>query len=420
MHNLRHTSASGLLSLMIGFTLIAFTFLSFREERFDVLAIVFGLIVAALMLLSYLLLRLVSPHIDRFLILVTYMLFAVGIIMQYRMEPSVAYRQFAWYGVGWAVLLLCTGVMHYASLLDRFKPVIMLVCVGLLGVLLLIGKESGGATNWIVLGNMSFQPSEFVKVALVIVLAGYFHMKMSWVEMIFPSLFCAVCVALLVMERDLGAALLMLGTFLIMYFTATGNVKVTLIGLGAGVGGAVTSYYLFEHVRARVMVWKDPWATYYTSGYQIAQGLMAIASGGFWGLGLMQGSPKTIPAYHTDYIFAVICEEFGIIFGIALIAFYLVFIVRGALIALNANDRFMMLAAFGCTTLITLQSFIIIGGVIKLIPLTGITLPFVSYGGSSVIASMAIVGILEGIAIQSGKKLEEAMEEASQCKPNEI
>ncbi len=420
MHSFRHTSAAGLLSLMMGFTLTAFLFLSFREERFDVLTIIFGLIVSALILLSYLLLRLISPHIDRFLILVTYMLFSVGIIMQYRMEPSVAYKQLVWYAIGWVALLLCTGVMQYASLLDRFKPVIMLVSVGLLGLLLVVGKESGGATNWILLGGMSLQPSEFVKVALVLVLAGYFHIKMRWTELLLPALFCFVCVVLLVLERDLGAALLMLGTFLIMFFTATGNVKVTLIGLGAGSVGAAASYFLFEHVRARVMVWKDPWATYYTSGYQIAQGLMAIASGGFWGLGLMQGAPKTIPAYHTDYIFAVICEEFGIIFGIALIAFYLVFIVRGALIALNATDRFMMLVAFGCTTLITLQSFIIIGGVIKLIPLTGITLPFVSYGGSSLLASMAIVGILEGVAIQSGKQLEKAMEEASLCKPNEI
>ena len=128
-------------------------------------------------------------------------------------------------------------------------------------------------------------------------------------------------------------------------------------------------------------------------------------------MGLTRGSPKLIPAYHTDYIFAVICEEFGVIFGVCIIAFYLVFIIRGALIALNAPDRFIMLVAFGCTSLITLQSFIIIAGVIKLIPLTGITLPFVSYGGSSMIASMMLLGILEGVAIQGGETLERALKE---------
>ena len=218
--------------------------------------------------------------------------------------------------------------------------------------------------------------------------------------------------AVVVAERDLGAALLIAGTYLILFYTATGDVKATLVGLGSGCVGAVASYFVFDHVRARVAIWQNPWATYETSGYQIAQGLMAIASGGLWGLGLTQGSPKSIPAYNTDYIFAVICEEFGIIFGIAVIALYLVFIIRGALVALYARDRYLMLVAFGCTVLITLQSFIIIGGVIKLIPLTGITMPFVSHGGSSLIASLMLLGILEGVAMRNGDMLEDAMDAA--------
>ncbi len=412
MLRIRHATASALLSLIIGFTMSAFIFLSLRDESFDFMAIIFGLIVCVSMLLTYLLIRLVSVHIDRFLLVVTYILFSVGMIMQYRMEPNSAYKQLLWYGVGWVALFLCTGIIHYDELLNRFKLVIMGISVVLLSLLLLVGKEAGGATNWIIIGGVSFQPSEFVKVALVLVLAGYFHENVRLKELLIPGIFCGVCVGLLVIERDLGAALLMIGTFLVMFFTATGNWKITLISTGVGVGGAVGSYFLFDHVRARVAIWRDPWASYYTSGYQVAQGLMAIASGGLWGIGLMQGAPKSIPAFHTDFIFAVICEEFGVLFGIALIAFYLVFIIRGALIALNATSRYLMLVAFGCTTLITLQSFIIIGGVIKLIPLTGITLPFVSYGGSSMIACMAIVGILEGIAIQSGKQLETQMEES--------
>lgn len=411
MDRIRHVSASALLSLIVGFVMSAFIFLSLRDESFDPIAVVFGLIVCAAIVLSYLLIRMISVHVDRFLLIVMYMLFSVGIIMQYRMEPSSAYRQLLWYGIGCSALYLSSCIIHYSHLLDRFKPLIIAVSVALLALLLLIGKESGGATNWILIGNMSFQPSEFVKVAMVLVLAGYFREERGWRDLLIPGAFCAVCVLLLVIERDLGAAMLMLGTFLIMYYTSSGNLKITLISLCVALIGAVCAYFLFDHVRARVLVWLDPWKSYYTSGYQIAQGLMAIASGGLWGLGLMQGSPKTIPAYHTDYIFAVICEEFGVIFGVALIAFYLALVIRGALIALNATNRYLMLVAFGCTTLITLQSFIIIGGVIKLIPLTGITMPFVSYGGSSMIASMTIIGILEGIAMQSGKKLEEEMEE---------
>lgn len=411
MLKIRHATASALLSLIVGFTMSAFIFISLREESFDIFAILFGLAVSAAMVFTYLLLRMVSIHIDRFLLVVTYILFAVGVIVQYRMDAGSAYKQLLWYAVGWVVLFLCTGLIHYDAWIARCKYIIMALSLGLLALLLVVGRESGGAMNWIVLGSFSFQPSEFVKVALVLVLAACFKKLRSWKDLLAPGLFCALCVMLLVMERDLGAAMLMLGTFLVMYYTASGNWKITLLCLGLGLVGAVAAYFLFDHVQARVAIWKDPWASYYTSGYQVAQGLMAIASGGLWGLGIMQGSPKSIPAYHTDYIFAVICEEFGAIFGIALIAFYLVFIVRGALIALNATSRYMMLAAFGCTTLITLQSFIIIGGVIKLIPLTGITLPFVSYGGSSLVACMALTGILEGIAMQSGRDLEERMGE---------
>ncbi len=414
MLRIHHASASALLSLIVGFTMSAFIFLSLREESLDVIAILFGAIVCVSMVLTYLLIRLISVHIDRFLLVVTYMLFAIGIIMQYRMEPSSAYKQLLWYGIGWVVLFLCTGLIHYDGLLAKMRYAIMGLSIALLGVLLFIGKEAGGAKNWLVLGGLSMQPSEFVKVALVLVLAACFRENIGWREMLLPGAFCGICVGLLVIERDLGAAMLMLGTFLIMFYTASGKRKVTLISAGIGCVGAVSSYFLFDHVRARIAIWRDPWASYYTSGYQVAQGLMAIASGGLWGLGLMQGAPKAIPAYHTDYIFAVICEEFGAIVGIALIAFYLVFIIRGALIALNATSHYLMLVAFGCTTLITLQSFIIIGGVIKLIPLSGITLPFVSYGGSSLLASMAIVGILEGIAIQSGRQLEASMEESMQ------
>ena len=136
---------------------------------------------------------------------------------------------------------------------------------------------------------------------------------------------------------------------------------------------------------------------------------MAIASGGFFGLGLGNGIPKVIPAYHTDFIFAAICEEFGILFGVVLVAFYVLFLIRGALIALGCEDKFFALLAFGCTSLLTLQSFVILGGVIKLIPLTGVTLPFISYGGSSMMTSMIMVGILEGIAILNGEREEESM-----------
>lgn len=221
--------------------------------------------------------------------------------------------------------------------------------------------------------------------------------------------FTGICVVLLVAAKELGTGLLLCGTFLILFFAATGRVLLTLLGVGVFGAGAYASYHIFSHVRTRVEVWLDPWASYNDQGYQIVQGLMALASGGLFGVGLGNGMPGVIPASHTDYIFSVIGEEFGILFAGVVIVFYLVFIVRGMLIALNAENTYDALLVFGCTCMLSLQGFIIIGGVIKLIPLTGITLPFVSYGGSSLLSSMIQLGIIEGVAIKNGKREEKEL-----------
>ena len=409
MNRLKHASAAGLLILVVFFELLAFALLSFSGEAFDWIALLFGVIIAIMLIVQYALLRRFFRHMDRYLLIIADFLVALGLVVQYRIGAEIAAKQLMMFAIGFVMMILCLLLMRRPNFFRRISWLLMLGSIAILAVLYVIGDEQYGAKNWITIGGMSFQPSEFVKVALVFVLshylASYVHFRRLW-----PMLVFVVAVAgLLVMERDLGAAVLIAGTALIVFYVATGNKRLTGLGLIVGAGGAVASYYLFDHVRARVAVWQNPWATYSTSGYQIAQGLMAIASGGLWGVGLAMGSPKLIPAYHTDYIFAVICEEFGIIAGVAVIAFYLVFIVRGAMIALNAKDRFNMLTAFGCTVLITLQSFIIIAVVIKLIPLTGITMPFVSYGGSSLISCMMLLGILEGVAVQNGKALEEDM-----------
>lgn len=414
MNRVSRLSAAGLLTIVMIFELAAFTLLAFRDESFDYMALVFAVALIAVLLLQYALMLRISPHADRFILVIANLLAAIGTIVQYRLSQETAFKQLVWMGIGIVAMMICALLMRRPKFFRHMNIPLMLLSLGILGVLLVIGEENGGAKNWINIGGISFQPSEFVKVALVFVMANHFVKAEKLWDWLPSAIFAILAAALLVAERDLGAALLICGTYLIMFFTATGKLGTTLMGIGAGCVGAVASYYVFDHVKARVAAWKNPWASYTTSGYQIAQGLMAIATGGAWGVGLTKGSPKSIPAYNTDYIFAVICEEFGIIFGIAVIALYLVFIVRGALIALNSRSRYLTLVAFGCTVLITLQSFIIIAGVIKLIPLTGITLPFVSYGGSSMIATMMLLGILEGVAMKNGEMLEDAMDEAGE------
>ena len=414
MNRVRQLSAAGLLGIVMIFELSAFALLSLRDESFDFMSLVFGIGLLAVLLIQYAVMQWISRYTDRFILVIANLLAAIGMIVQYRLSPDIAIKQLVWFCIGMVCMVLCVLLMRSKRFFRTINIPLMILSIGILAVLLVIGEENGGAKNWIIIGGISFQPSEFVKVALVFIMANHFTVIKSTLDWLPSAIFAIIVAALLVMERDLGAALLICGTYLIVFYVATGKIGTTLVGLGAGAVGAVVSYHLFDHVRARVAIWLNPWATYSTSGYQVAQGLMAIASGGVMGLGLTKGMPKSIPAYNTDYIFAVICEEFGIIFGIALIALYLVFIIRGALIALNARTRYLMLIAFGCTVLITLQSFIIIGGVIKLIPLTGITLPFVSYGGSSMIATMMLLGILEGVAIQNGEMLEDAIDEASE------
>lgn len=409
MNRIRHVSVSSILGALLLFTAACFVMLAFAKGEFDGAALLFGLLLCLLILAEYIALLWIAPHADRILFILIAFLTVLGMAVQYRMSAASALHQLIMACAGGVAMALVAAVMKRPDILRLLSLPFAVVSIGILVALLFLGKESGGAKNWISIAGFLFQPSEFVKVALIVVLAAAMTHSLSLRQLAPSILFTVAVAALLVLQRDLGAAMLALGVFLIMFYAATGRLGTTLVGIAAGGAGAYASYLVFDHVRARVEVWLDPWATYSTSGYQIAQGLMAIASGGLWGEGFGLGSPTLIPAYHTDYVFAVICEEFGIIFGVGVIAVYALLVVRGIMIALSSEDRFSSLCAFGSASLLAVQTFIIIGGVIKLIPLTGITMPFVSYGGSSMIAFMTVAGILQGVASRSGTVLERSL-----------
>ena len=411
MRKIKHVNSAGLLFLVVAFIMTGFFLLSFAGEKYDFLALLFAVTAGVLMLAVYVILIKISRHADRFVIIVADLLIGIGLLIQYRLNTDNAFRQLLFLVVGIILMFIIMALIKNTKFFEYISWPLMIVSIAVLSVLFFVGKEVGGARNWIIIAAIQFQPSEFVKLAFVVVLADWLTDRYRFFDLIIPMIFVFMIVGILMLERDLGAAVLLFGTSLIMFYVATGRKGAVLTGVGIGAIGAVGSYYLFDHVKARVAIWLNPWATYTTNGYQIAQGLMAIATGGMWGVGLGVGSPKLIPMYNNDYIFAVICEEFGVIFGILLIAFYLVLVIRGAIIALNATEKFYMLLSFGCTTIIALQSIIIIGGVIKMIPLTGITLPFVSQGGSSMIACLMMLGVLEGVSARSGMMLENRMAE---------
>jgi cell division protein FtsW (lipid II flippase) len=400
---IKRRSATLILWFLVLFCISGFFLLAFRKGQADPNAIYMCIGVVALVLVQYNVLKGVFKHLERFTLLIADFLCVLSLVVLYRLDPDVATKQFLWIIAGNVMMIIAMLVIRRVYNFGRANWFFMIGGILLLGCTLIFARTIGGARNWLNIGTFTVQPSEFAKILFIVVTAYFLSTRKQMRQLWIYVAYTAVSVGLLVLAKDLGGALLICGTFLVVFYAGTGNAWLTLGGAGVFGLGAVASYHLFSHVKVRVDVWRDPWSLYNDEGYQIVQGLMAIASGGLLGSGLGMGMPQVIPANHTDYIFAVISEEFGLIIGIMLIIFYLVFIIRGILIALHARNTFDALLVFGCTVMLSLQSFIIIGGVIKLIPLTGITLPFLSYGGSSVISAFLQLGIIEGVAIKNGE-----------------
>ena len=340
---------------------------------------------------------------DKLLLSLTNFLCALGILVLYDTNPSYAYSQAVYYFIGLGAMIVC---IYIVRLIRSFRFLVwpmMLAALALLALPLLIGKETFGAKNWFYVGGISVQPSEVVKLVLVIALARFMADRRM-----LPWLFFSVgCLGILMLQKDLGTALLYFFTTIFLFYASTGNLALTGIGLAGGAGAAVAGYHMFAHVKRRVAIWQNPWSDYDNAGYQIIHSLMAIASGGLFGVGLGLGSPRTIPVYHTDFIFSVICEQFGLIFGCCVLLMYVAIIWRGAAIAMSTRTSFHGLLAMGITVLLGLQTFVIIGGVVKLIPLTGVTMPFVSYGGTSLVSSLCLIGLLQGVASLNEDNLKE-------------
>ncbi len=389
--------------VLVLFSLTAFVLLSLRGQV-NVLTLLMGILVCSTFLFQYLLLYYLFGGIDRYLMLMVDTLCIVGFIMLQRLQPALAFRQVEWFGLGSIFLLFTILYVKLFKHWDKLNYPLMIIGLGVLILTLAVGKEMGGAKNWIQIWKYNVQPSEFVKIILVFVLSADLKTSKSRLRRLPVLVFTALVILLVVLQKDLGAAFLYFCLFVFLYYIATSD---WLIAAGASFLaflGAVISYHLFGHVRTRIAAWHNPWADVENRGYQIAQSLIAIASGGWIGLGLGLGSPHVIPASKTDFIFAAICEEMGILTGISIIGLYMLIMVRGVAIALKAQKPGDMLLAMGATVSLAIQSFTIIGGVIKMIPLTGVTMPFVSYGGSSMLVSFGLLGIIQGVAIKNNKK----------------
>lgn len=360
-----------------------------------------------LCLLSTLVLPRLLPM-DALIMALTNFLCGVSVVILYTVSPERGVRQAAFYASGLCVMAVMSLIVSH---MKHFKGITLLSMVlGILALLLPLafGEWNNGAKNWVeVPGVGSFQPSELVKLSLVLSLAYYFSAHRTVWQMMPALVFAAACLLLLMLQRDLGTALIYYLTTLVLFYAACGNVPLTLLGLGGGAGAAVLGYKMFAHVKVRVAMWRNPWSDPLDKGYQIIQALLAIGSGGLFGVGLGQGTPDQIPAYYNDFIFAVICEQMGQVFGMLLLGVYVLLILRGITLVTRARRSFGMLLGCGVLAMLSIQTFMIVAGVIKMIPLTGVTMPFLSYGGSSLISCMAMTGILHGISARAQDHLEE-------------
>ena len=381
----------------------------------------YGATLAALFIGGHLVLRWRAPQADPILLPGAALLNGLGLVMVRRLDYAEAgsrgFRaeapaQALWTVLGVAVFCLVVVVIHDHRVLDRYRYTWLLVGITLLILprLPVIGREINGARLWIRLGPFSGQPAEAAKIALVVFLAAYLAERKELLATAtyragpflvpeikyFMPLLSAWAVSLFVLffEKDLGSSLLFFGVFVALLYVATGRFSYVVAGLVMFLTGAVLAYNLFAHVQVRVATWLDPWRYYASRGYQLAQGLFAMATGGILGQGWNQGRPDLIPFASTDFIFAAFGEELGLLGVTAMLLVYLLMVFRGLRIALAAADDFGKLLALGLVVSFGLQVFVIVGGVTRLIPLTGITLPFVSFGGSSLLANYALVALL--------------------------
>lgn len=383
-----------------------------RDGKVAYSSLVYPGAAAAVFVILHIVLRFGLPMADGLILPLAAGLTFLGLVMIERLDPRLALEQLLWICVAATAFILVVLFLRKYEALARYKYTLGIAALALLALPMFLGTEVNGAKLWLKIGPMSFQPSELAKVLLVIFLAAFFAEKhellsisthrvlgipVPEIKFFVPLLIMwGVCVLMMIFQKDLGSSLLFFGIFICMLYVATARKTYVLVGAAMFLLGAFLCYLAFAHVQVRVETWLNPFnpATIQKESYQISQSLFALSSGGISGSGLGLGYPNFIPSVTTDFIFSAVGEELGLTGAVAVVLMYVLLVARGMKVALAHRDDFGKLLAVGLTSVIALQAFIIMGGVTRLIPLTGITLPFVSYGGSSLLANFILLGLL--------------------------
>lgn len=375
---------------------------------FQTLAVPLGLFAA--FAAAHIGVRIFAPGADPAILPVVFTLSGIGITFVTRLQPDASLGQVIFLFLGVALMVGTLAMVKNLEVIKRYKYVLGIAGIILLVLPMFIGTEIYGSKLWIKIGGFQFQPGEFAKVLIVLFLAGYLAenrellsisnrtvlgIKFPRLRLLYPLFIVwGVCLLVVAFERDLGSALLFYTIFLIMLYVATGRVSYVIIGLALLAVGAFGMYQIMSHVQVRVAIWLDPFSDAQNLGYQIVQSLFSLADGGLAGVGIGKGMADIIPVVASDMIFAAIGEEMGLLGGSAVLLLFMLFAVRGLTTAARAKSDLAAFSAAGLTAAISFQAFTIVGGVTKLIPLTGVTLPFMSQGGSSLLASFVIVALL--------------------------
>ena len=343
--------------------------------------------------------RLFYRNMSRILVNNMCMLLCIGFIILTRLSFEKAMRQFLIVAVAALVTWIIPFIMDRVWQLAKIPWVYGVLGLVLLIVVWIVGNNSFGAQLSVNIAGIAFQPSEFVKISFVFFVATMFYRSTDFKTVFLTTAMAAAHVLVLVLSKDLGSALIFFITYLTMLFVATTNWIYLLTGLLGGCGASVLAYGLFAHVRTRVAAWKNPWADIDNRGYQITQSLFAIGTGGWFGMGLYQGMPYKIPVVEKDFAFAAISEEMGGVFAICVLLICLSCFLQFMMIAAKMQAVFYKLIAFGLGIVYAVQVFLTVGGVTKFIPSTGVTLPFISYGGSSILSTFILFGVIQGLYI---------------------
>jgi len=410
-----------LVALIPASLLLTAGFAALFIQRSDILSnvsLTYGAIFLGLCFAGHLVIRFTLPHADPYLFPLVAILACFGLVVVYRIDENLARDQAQWFVIGLILFVVTILALRDFRVLERYRYTIALAGLALLLLPRVpgIGQQVNGAYLGVKLGPIAFQPAEFGKIAIVIFLAAYLRdtrqvmvqssrrilgVTIPPLKHFGPLLLVwGAAMLMLVFIRDLGSSIMYFGAFLALIYVATNRFSFVLVGLVLfGLGAWFLASHV-PHIEDRVDIWLDPFKDYNSSGYQIANGMFAQADGGLFGTGLgasvlrLPGGAPLIPAPQTDMIYAVVVNELGLVGGVGLLATYLMIVERGFKTATLAADSFSKLLATGLTAVLALQVFVIVGGVTRVIPLTGVTLPFVSYGGSSIVANFVLLALL--------------------------